>query len=140
MNELNNEGDFWRILRRSTFVDLIKFNFVKFQKEHTDEELIEMINLFLKIKILTRFKEIKLSKTPDETFSHFNRENDLIVKLYNDILTQIIRDENRYINTDLYDLNNEVQYLKVLKELEIADYSDEIFDKIIFSSLNTLRS
>ncbi len=41
--ELIAEGDFWRIFRRGTLIDLIKLNFFHFQKTNKEKYLIEII-------------------------------------------------------------------------------------------------
>jgi hypothetical protein len=40
--------------------------------------------------------------------------------------------------TNLYDLNGKIQYAKVINELEIDSYADDIFEEIIGITCNML--
>lgn len=139
IKELEAEGDLWRLFRRRTFVDLIKFHFIKYQKEQKEEDLIAIINLALKVKILTHLKEIKLANTLDETLNKFNKESYSIIKVYNYLIDEISSEEDNFTGKDLYDLNKEINYLKIVNQIDEADYSDEVLDNLIYSALNVLK-
>jgi hypothetical protein len=138
LNELSKEGDLWRIFRRKTFVDLIKLNFVKYQKDNNDAHLIDIINLCFKLKILDKLKDALIGKSFAETVDRINTQNDLIIKTYNELFEQVAYNEEQINQTQPYDLSNEMQYLKVLNELDSTDYSNGVFDKVIYSALKAL--
>jgi hypothetical protein len=138
--DLHRHGDFWRILRKSTFVDLIKLCSLKFQKEHLEAFLIEIINLGIKAKILSHLEEVKQEDSLDEYFRHFNKKDDkdLIILIYNEFLNSALLQLSKYQKKDQYDLNKEIEYLKMINKLGIADFSDEVFDQIIGISMRLL--
>jgi len=53
--ELTTQGDMWRILRKSTLVDLIKLSFYYFQKDKNEIHLIEIFNLSMIITVRLKF-------------------------------------------------------------------------------------
>ena len=140
INELNEESDFWRIMRKETFIDLIKLGLIKYQKTNNTNDLVDIINLSLKIKILShpQLKEITVRDNPEEVYKQFNKEKELIIKLYDEVFQKATIKLNNYSNKEISELHDEVQYLKMINQLEIKEYSDEIFDDLICISMNLL--
>jgi hypothetical protein len=137
--ELATEGDVWRILRKGTLVDLIKLSFFYFQKDKQEKHLIDIFNNSMKIKLLSRIKAIEVKGTLEEVSKKFNREPDFILKQYDAIFSEIEPTFKHYTSTNLYDLNEKIQYIKVINDLEIDSYADDVFDEIIGITFNLLR-
>ncbi len=129
--ELATEGDVWRILKKGTLVDLIKLSFYHFQQDKTEKHLIDMINNAMKVKLLSRIKAIEVKGTLDEVSKRFNREPENILKQYDIIYNELQPGFKNYTSTNLNDLNREMQYIKVINELEIDSYADDVFEEII---------
>ena len=129
--ELATDGDVWRILRKGTLVDLIKLSFYHFQQDKTEKHLIDIFNNAMKIKLLSRIKAIEVKGTLDEVSKQFNREPENILKQYDIIYKELQPSFKNYTATNLYELNGKMQYIKVINELEIDSYADDIFEEII---------
>jgi len=136
--ELSTDGDYWRILRQGTLVDLIKLSFFNFQKEGKEKYLIDIVNHSMKAKLLYHLKVIDLSGNMDEVYQKFNKEPEYIMNQYDSIFKELKTDFTKYSATNVYDLNEKVQYLKTINQLEIDSYADDIFDEIIGISYNIL--
>ena len=129
--ELATDGDVWRILRKGTLVDLIKLSFYHFQQDKTEKHLIDIFNNAMKIKLLSRIKAIEVKGTLDEVSKQFNREPENILKQYDIIYKELQPSFKNYTATNLYELNGKMQYIKVINELEIDSYANDIFEEII---------
>lgn len=136
--ELNKEGDLWRIFRRPTLVDHIRLSYAKFQRHHDEESLVNLINYALKAKVLTDLPKLHLTENLSNTITLFNKENEQIVALYDKALNNILAKVEQYKDRSTYDLNNEVGYLQLINQLELTDYSDEVFDQLICVAINSL--
>lgn len=44
-----------------------------------------------------------------------------------------------YNSTNIYDLNGKIQYIKMIKELEIDSYAEDVFEEIIGITYNLLQ-
>jgi hypothetical protein len=139
-SELSTEGDVWRILRRGTFVDLIKLSFFHFQQDNQEKHLIAIFNYSMKIKLLSRINAIQVKGTLDEFSKKFNREPEFILKLYDTIFNELKPTFINYTSTNYYDLYGKIQYIKVINELEIDSYADDIFEEIIGITYNILKT
>lgn len=138
--ELATDGDVWRILRKSTLVDLIKLSFFYFQKHKNEKHLIELFNHSMKVKLLSRIKAIEVKGSAEEISKKFNREPEFILKQYDTIFYELQPTFNNYSVANLYDLNGKIQYIKVINELDIDSYTDDIFEKIIGITYNILKN
>ncbi|MDP4264499.1 MAG: hypothetical protein Q8941_18360 [Bacteroidota bacterium] len=134
------EGDFWRIMRRETFIDLIKLSLIKYQETNNSSNLVDIINLSLKVKILSapQLMEIAITNNPEQVYNQFNKEKELITRLYDEALQKAIINLDSRRNKEAGGLYGEVEYLKMINQLKIKDYSDEIFDGLICTSINLL--
>ena len=137
-SELATDGDVWRILRKGTLVDLIKLSFFYFQKDQDEKHLIDIFNYSMKVKLLSRIKAIEVKGSLDEVYKKFNRETEFILKQYDTIYNELHPSFINYTSTNLYDLNRKMQYIKVINELEIDSYADDIFVEIIGITYNIL--
>jgi len=137
--ELATDGDIWRILRKITLIDLIKLNFFYFQKDKDEKHLIAIFNYSMKVKLLSRIKAIEVKGSLDEVSKKFNREPEFILKQYDTIYNELQPTFKNYTSTNLYDLNEKIQYIKVIKELEINSYADDIFEEIIGITYSILQ-
>lgn len=137
--ELVTEGDVWRILRKGTFVDLIKLSFFYFQKSKDEKYLIDILNHSMKIKLFSRIKAIEVKGTLDEVSKKFNQESEFILEQYDSIFNELEPTFKNYNSKNLYDLNGKIQYIKVVNELKIDSYDDIIFDEIIGITYNILK-
>jgi hypothetical protein len=139
VTELSTDGDIWRILRKGTLVDLIKLSFFYFQRDKNEKHLIDMFNHAMKIKLLSRIKAIEVIGSLDEVSKKFNREPEFILKQYDNVFNELQPAFKNYSSSNLYDLNEKIRYIKVLNELEIDSYVDDIFEEIIGITFNILN-
>lgn len=138
--QLLEEGDVWRIFRKSTLVDLIKLNFYDFQLSSKEIDLINLFNNSMRLKLLSKIKSIEVNPKLDETISEFNQQPEFILLQYDSILKELEPTFLSYSETNVYDLNNKIQYIKVVNALDIDSYADDIFDEIIAITYNILLS
>lgn len=103
--ELAIEGDVWRILRKSTLVDLIILSFFYYQKDKNEKYLIDIFNHSMKIKLLSRIKSIEVKGSLEDVLKKFNRESEFILKQYDTIFYELQPTFKNYIATNVYDLN-----------------------------------
>lgn len=137
--ELATEGDVWRILRKGTLVDLIKLSFLYFQKDKQEKHLVDIFNHSMKIKLLSKINAIEVKGTLDEVSKKFNLEPEFIQKQYDTIFSELEPTFKNFTLTNLYDLNRKIQYIKVINELEIDSYVDDVFEEIIGITYNLLQ-
>ena len=138
VTELELTGDVWRIFRKGTLVDLIKLSFVYFQNDKNEKHLIDIFNCAMKVKLLSRIKAIEVKGNLDEFSKKFNKEPEFILNQYDTILNDLQPTFYNYTATNLYDLNQKIQYINVINELEIDAYADDIFEEIIGITYNIL--
>ncbi len=137
--ELAADGDVWRILSKGTLVDLIKLSYFNFQLDKKEKHLIDLFNHSMKVKLLSRIKAIELKDNLDETLKQVNKEPELILKQYDMIFGELRPTFNNYSSTNLYNLNAKIQYIKVINELEIDAYADDVIEEIIGITFNILN-
>lgn len=138
--ELTTRGDYWRIFRESTLVDLVKYSFFSFQNERNEGHLIDMFNHLMKIKMLSSLDTIETSGNLSDFSKKFNRDTNLILKQYDGILNDLQQSFKEYTSSSVHELNKKIQYLKVINQLEIDSYEDDIFDEIICILYNILHA
>jgi hypothetical protein len=136
--ELSNEGAIWRIFRKGTLVDLIKLSFYQHQNDGKEKHFIDIFNFCMKIKLLNSIKIIEVKGTMQEMISCFNKEHDSILQQYDTIYFEIEPTFKDYKHTGLYDLYGKIEYIKVVNDLEIDSYADDIFDEILGITANLL--
>jgi len=138
VSELIADGDQWRILRKSTFIDLIKLDFLNFQKKPNEKYLINIINNGIKIILLSRIEPIEPSSTLEKTLNRFNLESEAIILNYDQILTELKLERlpNKF---DVYKLNENIQYIKVLKDLELDAFNTNTIRELVSITYNILH-
>ena len=138
IKDLNNEPSFWRIFKRRTLVDLLNVSVIKYYKNYSKSDLIEVINLLIKVKILTLLGEMNISGNLNDLYKRITEEKQQLIELYNEILEKISVKANHYKNYKFYNINNETQYLKIINELNANNFSEESLDDLICATINTL--
>ncbi len=138
-NDLATDGDIWRIFRKGTLVDLIKLSYFYFLQDNNEKHLIDLLNHAMKVLLLSRIKAIEVAGNLDEVLTQFNREHEFILKQYDITFEELQPNFRNYGATNLYDLNGKIQYIKVVNELEIDSYADDIFEDIIGITFNILN-
>ena len=139
ISDLISEGDVWRICRSTTFIDFIKLNFLRYQKEQKDDYIINIINHCIKVLILDKIGAIEVMPTLDEFSRQFNKETENIIKLYD---IELKTSENHMIDSNtstIYDLNNKIHYISTVKEMDPSSVPSNVYRDIVVTSLNLLR-
>src|SRR5687768_4523672 len=89
LSELEAEKDLWRIYRRSTFLDLIVRDFVKFNKTQDPDLLIDIFNYIIKMRMLEKLSNIELNQDLPTLSKAFGNSKEEIINLYNITLRSI---------------------------------------------------
>lgn len=131
LTELKDKGDVWRILRRGSFVDLIRVSFFDYQKDNDEKHLIDIINHCMKAKLLSKIKSIEVQDTLEGTRARFNKEDEFVLRQYDEVFNALKPRFAAYSSTGRYDLSNTMLYIKVINQLELDEYSDDVFDELI---------
>lgn len=129
--ELETFGDAWRVLRPITLIDLIKFSFLCFRKDNDSKHLVDVFNNAMKVKLLSRISQIESNGRPEQQFDKFNKNNQIILDEYDAIVKRLYLRVDDFSTSTLYDLNEKVNYLKVINDLRLDSYTEEIFDEIL---------
>lgn len=114
INDLEQNGDYWRIYRLSTIIDLIQLDFVHYQKSKKDEYLYSIINNNIKLKMLSLSIISPITITEDkEEFLAFNSDNDLIISKLSQVLDEFNTDNT---NNDFFDLKEGIEKLSLINQ------------------------
>ena len=106
-------------------------SFYHFQGEKDEKHLVDAFNHCMKIKLLTKVKAIEVKGTLEEMSKRFSKEDDFILNQYDTIYNELEPSFKNYTTASHYDLYGKIQYIKVVNELEIDSYADDIFEEII---------
>jgi hypothetical protein len=131
VQELENNGDIFRVLRKETLSDLIVFEFVCFEKDASSKHLINLINFSIKSLLLSEIGEIHPDGSLEDFYKRFNKQNEYVLDQYDLIWVKLKETLSNYSSTDIFDLRQEMQYLKVINNLKIRSFSDDILIRII---------
>ncbi|MBK9416993.1 MAG: hypothetical protein IPN62_06780 [Flavobacteriales bacterium] len=129
--ELKSSGDTWRICRKGTLVDFIRLNFFHYAKNRDKKYLIAVFNDSMKILLLRKLEAIEPEGSLEEIAKRFNQEHHNILKQFDIIMSELTTIFDKYASASFYDLNQKIGYIKVLNELEIDSYNDDIFKEIM---------
>lgn len=133
------EGAFWRIARLDTFVDLLMLQAGKASKKGIDDELAMEV-------VLTAIKALVNGKmgAKDYTTEYKQLNKELFEEL------EVVRAEVEHIvaaalskseaNADALPLSDDLNYFKVLNNLEIENYSLDIFENILVTFIGYIKS
>jgi hypothetical protein len=130
-NELDNYGALWRLLSRETIVDLIILKFIYFQKNGESEEVIEIINYSIKAILLSKIAPINSKQNINTVNSECQKGLGEIKKAYDEILEGLGPILKRYINAEMYDLNEAINYLRNIVNLKSSSLNENIFYNIL---------
>lgn len=126
--ELNSEGDFWRIYRRNTFIDLIVRDFVKFQRSQESDLLIDIFNQIIKMRMQGKLNKIDLTQDFNSLTKMFGQNENEVIHLYNKTLNSIV-DVLDYSNAG--SMENNVLYFKVASNLNLNEYNEGVLDELL---------
>jgi hypothetical protein len=136
--ELLNEGDIWRILRKQTLLDLVKLDFLKYRKENEPDYLISVFNYCMKAKLIDRIGRIDPSKTLEQMNATINIDNQAVLDVYDDLFDALKQKIENYSSLSLYDLNRQIDYIRVAQNLDTEIDLDEIFEEILCLTYNII--
>ncbi|WP_295121012.1 hypothetical protein [uncultured Chitinophaga sp.] len=130
--ELEADHGVWQILRMPAIIDNIILHAVKYQKSQDPKELMEIANLSLKVKVRQHLASIKLADSIDDVLKQLESgaRLKLVRDAYNYVFGEAEHTLHAYYKFGKNDLLNEVEYLKLVKQLKIAPFSDEVFNKL----------
>ena len=130
LSELESENDLWRIYRKSTFVDLIVRDFLKFNNSQNPDLLLDIFNHVIKLRMLKTLDRIDLDEDFHNVSRAFGQNKDEITRLYNTTLDSV-----SFLLSELGpgDLHDNVLYLKVASNLNVDDYNERVFDELLSS-------
>ncbi len=136
---IEREGAFWRIARLDTFVDLLMLQAGKASKKGIDDRL-AMEVVLIAIKALVNGKLGAKDYTTE--YKQLNKE------LFEEL--EVVRAEVKHIvadalsksgaSTGALPLSDDLNYFKVLNNLEIENYSLDIFENILVTFLGYIKS
>ncbi|KAA6322414.1 hypothetical protein EZS27_028043 [termite gut metagenome] len=136
LNELTEEGDFWRIFRFETLIDLIRVNLLCFQKQKNELYLFKIINYSLKIELLNILSPIELVDNLQESFDKFNKDSTFISDKLDILLAEISNHYCKDSKTSISDINIEIEKVDNVLIKTIA--FDSIINQIIYKSIDLL--
>ena len=138
--ELLIEGDTWRILRKQTLLDLIKLDFLRYQKENEPDYLISVFNYCMKAKLIDKIGRMDPLETLEQLNAKINTDIEAVLDVYDDLFAALKQKIENYSSMSLYDLNNQINYIGVAQISGIDIDLDETFDRIICLTYNILCS
>jgi len=93
----------------------------------------------MKIKLLSKIEKIEVKGTLEEVSRKFNKQPELILKQYDAIVGELKPTFKNRLSANLHDLNEKIQYIKVINELGINSYMDDPFEEIIGIAYNLMQ-
>ena len=139
LEELIAEGDLWRIFRKSTFLDLIRLEFIAYGTDGGAVHLKKVFNNAIKYSMFDSLSQIDISGSATDILSQLNNNYPLLVNTYNKIVSKLIV-EYQNIAADQFDLSNNVLYLKMLNQLELNIEPDNIVSEIAWATYRILTT
>jgi len=133
-NEVITKGDTWRLFRSSTFLDLINVDIQIYQISSENSHLINAFNNCIKAQILNK---INISGDLIIDSNKFNTDNFLLINEYLYLFEQF--KNSGYIKNDRFgNLNDITNYIKVIAELDLNNFKEDLFKDISCFIYNTL--
>ncbi len=131
-NEIKSEGLFWRINRPNTFIDLLMLEALKASNHGVNMSIaVKVVITSLKALINDRYGMLDYKLNFEEITKQILQEEDKILSDIKYMLTEQLKSNNQLVNNPFNDLN----YFKVLNNLEIDNYSVQIFENLLISFL-----
>jgi hypothetical protein len=135
--DIDKDGLFWRIVRPNTFVDLIMLEAYKASKNGIDIELaLKVVITSLKAIINDKLGILDYNLDYEYILCQVSSEKDSIIADVKSILLESIEHEVKMKNSHFDELN----YFKVLNNLDLDNYSIEIFKNILDSFIHYIKS
>ena len=131
-NDIEKNGLFWRIARPNTFIDLLMLESYKINTEGFNyNSCLNVILLTFKGIINMTHKIIEPSLDFNIILKELNKEKDKIESAFIFYIEEAQEKNNK---TDCHRplVADEINYFKVLNNLEIDDYSVEVFEKTFY--------
>ena len=131
-NDIEKNGLFWRLARPNTFVDLLMLESYKINKEgfNYNSCLNIILHTFKGIINMTH-KIIEPSSDFDKVFDELNLEKEKIKSGFIYYVEEALERKNIWMHQRSSVADN-VTYFKVLNNLEIENYSVDIFEKTFY--------
>ncbi|MCX3265104.1 hypothetical protein [Pedobacter agri] len=125
IEELIRYDDTWRILRKSTFVDLIITNYNEFENTTDQRKIVELFNNCIKITILNSFTNIDTDRNLVQIQASLGVHNSYLIDLYDLNIKKVkLKIDNNFLPKQT--IANQIKYLKTLGTLDI-DYDEDVF-------------
>ncbi|MGO4773597.1 hypothetical protein ACEN2I_18220 [Flavobacterium sp. W22_SRS_FK3] len=125
-NEISTKGDTWRLFRSSTFLDLINVDIQIYQFSSESSHLINAFNNCIKAQILNK---INISGDLIIDSNKFNTDNFLVINEYLYLFEQF--KNSGYPKNDRFgNLNDITNYIKVIAELDLNNFKEDLFKDI----------
>lgn len=133
-NEISTKGDTWRLFRNSTFLDLINVDIQIYHINSERSHLIEAFNNCIKAQILNK---INISGDLIIDANKFNTQNTLIINEYLYLFAEF--KNSRYLEHNRFsNLNDITNYIKVIAELDLNNFKEDLFKDICCFIYNKL--
>jgi hypothetical protein len=130
--DIDSEGLFWRIYRPNTFVDLLTLDAYKASSQGVNTSLaIRIIITLLKAIVNDRYGMLDYKLDFEEINKQVSQEKDKILSDIKEILTEYLNSNNQFEKNLFDDLN----YIKVLNNLKIDNFTVQVFENILESFL-----
>jgi hypothetical protein len=137
-NDVEQEGLFWRMARLDTFIDLLMLQAGKASKNGIDEKLaLSVILIALKALVNTKLGVKDYSFDYKRLNKELFNEKGAIYTEVHSLVSVGLGLENEAKKPPLYD---ESSYLEVLNNLNIDNYSLEVFENVLLTFLSYLKS
>lgn len=137
--DIESNGSFWRITRLDTFVDLLMLQAGKASISGIDDKLAMEVILTAVKAIVNGKLGIKDYATDHEQLNkELLDEQDLVYTEIERIIEMAISKSEADIKT--LPLSDDLNYFKVLNNLEIDNYSLDVFENILSSFINYFLS
>lgn len=135
---IKKEGYYWRISRPNTFVDLLMLKSYSISENGLDlNTAIEIVIIATKAIVNMKLGLVDCSLNYEKINQVLKNEKEVVEREVDYILKNSTK-ESSPRNTD--SLYNELSYFKVLSNLNINNYSIEIFEDIVTSFVHFINS
>jgi hypothetical protein len=125
-----NDGDVWRMLRQATILDLINAAIINYCNDFNINRLYDIFNYCMKALIK---REVKLSGILNDDYKLFYTDNTLLKDEYLKIFIHFKSDLSLSQSTRFSNLNDISNYIKVMNDLDLDNFSLELFEDIRLS-------
>lgn len=136
---IKQEGLFWRIARPDTFVDLLMLQAGKASKHGIDDKLaIEVVLIAVKAIINGKLGVKDFTTDYEQLNKELFDEQNLILNEIEGIISYGLLKSETKVNP--LPVSDDLNYFKVLNNLELENYSLEVFERILETFLSYIKS